>query len=52
MIKTPNYDKQGEIETSAINICVTTKLPEKLNFAYISKLAKNLQEIRIAMELQ
>lgn len=46
------YDKIGEIETSAINICVTAKLPEKLNSTYISKLAKNLQEIRIAMELQ
>ena len=46
------YDKKGEIVTSAINIDVTSNLPDRLTSDYISKLAKNLQKIRSEMELQ
>lgn len=46
------YDKKGEIQTSAISICVAAKLPEKLKLEYISRLAQNLVEIRAKMELK
>lgn len=46
------YGKKGEIQISAINICVAAKLPGKLKIEYISQIAKNLLDIRAKMELK
>lgn len=44
--------KKGEILMSEIDIEVIAKLPKNLSLKYISEVAKNIQEIRMEMELK